>query len=83
MNFSDELRQAADPFWEKWHRHPFVRGIGDGTLELDKFKYWLRQDYVYLKDYARIFALGAAKARDLETMSVFANLLNGALNVEI
>lgn len=83
MKFTDQLRQAADPVWERWHQHPFVKGIGDGTLELEKFKYWLRQDYVYLKDYARIFALGAAKGDTLETMSVFANLLDGTLNVEM
>lgn len=83
MGFSDELRQAADPIWQKWHQHPFVKGIGDGTLELAKFQYWLRQDYVYLKDYVRVFALGAAKGDTLETMSVFARLLDGTLNVEM
>ncbi len=83
MSFTDYLRQAADPIWEKWHRHPVVKGIGDGTLDMEKFKYWLRQDYVYLKDYARIFALGAAKGDTLETMGIFADLLNGTLNVEM
>lgn len=83
MSFTDELRKAGDDIWEKWHRHPVVKGIGDGTLDLKKFQYWLCQDYVYLKDYAKVFALGAAKGDNLETMAVFANLLNGTLNVEM
>ena len=81
--FSEELRQYAVDVWEAFHLHPFVRGIGDGTLPLEQFKYWLKQDYVYLIDYARVFALAAAKAPDLETMGKFAALLDGTLNIEM
>ena len=83
MKFTEELREAAAPIWEAWHRHPFVTGIGDGSLDIEVFKYWLRQDYVYLKDYVRVFALGAAKADNLSTMSTFAKLLDGTLNSEM
>ena len=83
MNFTEELRHKAGPIWEGWHKHPFVRGIGDGSLDIAKFKFWIKQDYLYLKDYGRVFALGAAKAQDLETMSVFAKLLDGTLNTEM
>ena len=38
MAFTDELRQAADPTWTAQHEHPFVRGIGDGSLEPAKFR---------------------------------------------
>ena len=81
--FSEELRQYAVDVWEAFHLHPFVRGIGNGTLPLEQFKYWLKQDYVYLIDYARVFALAAAKAPDLETMGKFAALLDGTLNSEM
>jgi thiaminase len=30
---SEELRSAAADVWAAQHRHPFVCGIGDGTLE--------------------------------------------------
>jgi len=83
VKFTEEARKKAEPIWEACHEHPFVRGIGDGSLDMEKFKYWVRQDYVYLKDYARVFALGAAKAPDLKTMSTFAKLLDGTLNVEM
>ena len=37
---------------EKWrianYEHPFVLGIGDGSLKLNKFQYYLKQDYVFL-----------------------------------
>ncbi|MGH8575250.1 MAG: thiaminase II, partial [Gammaproteobacteria bacterium] len=71
---SDALRAAAADIWEAQHRHPFVTGIGDGTLELSRFQTWVRQDYLFLIEYARLLALGAARAPDLETMARFADL---------
>lgn len=83
MSFCQELRDHAEEVWEAFHRHPFVVGIGDGSLPREQFQYWLRQDYVYLVDYARVFALAAAKSPDLDTMGRFATLLDGTLNTEM
>lgn len=83
MNFCEELREEASGIWRAWFEHPFVRGIGDGTLKRERFEYWIRQDYVYLMDYARVFAYAAAKAGDLDVMSKFAQLLDGVLNTEM
>jgi thiaminase/transcriptional activator TenA len=83
MRFSERLYEAARPIWEKNHAHPFVQGIGNGLLPLDKFCFYMRQDYVYLIDYARMFAIGSVKAEDLETMGKFAELLASTLHVEM
>jgi len=40
----------------------------------------MKQDYIYLVEYSRIFAVGSAKAMNLETMTTFSNLLHGTLN---
>ena len=61
--FADYLHRRAASIWEAQHHHPFVRGIGDGTLDNEKFKHWVKQDYLYLIDYARLFAVAVAKAR--------------------
>jgi thiaminase/transcriptional activator TenA len=82
-SFSAQLRRVADPIWEAQHRHPFVRGIGDGSLELERFKHWVRQDYRFLIDYCRLFALAAARAPDLATMTRFADLLRATLVTEM
>ena len=81
--FSDHLRELVDPIWEAQHNHPFVQGIGDGSLDIEKLKYWVRQDYVYLIDYARILSMASAKAPDLDTMTWFAGLTKGTLEVEM
>ncbi len=81
--FTERLRQKAAGIWEAEHQHPFVRGIGDGTLSLEKFKFWVRQDYVFLIEYARLLALAAARSPDLETMTCFATLLKETVETEM
>ena len=80
---SAHLRQLADPIWEAQHVHPFVRGIGDGTLPTDRFGHWLRQDYLYLIDYARLFAAAVLRAPDLATMTTCSQLLHGIMATEM
>jgi thiaminase/transcriptional activator TenA len=81
--FTERLRQKAAGVWEAQHQHPFVRGIGDGTLSLERFKFWLRQDYVFLIEYARLLALAAARSPDLETIIRFATLLKETVETEM
>lgn len=83
MAASTRFRQAADAIWQAQHHHPFVRGIGDGTLDPEKFGYWLRQDYLYLIDYSRLFGVAVLRAPDLESMGKFAELLHGIMFTEM
>ena len=80
---SARLHDAAAPVWEACLRHPFVTGIGDGTLDMEKFRYFMLQDYLYLFDSARVFALGVVKARDPELMRVFAANVDAILGGEM
>jgi thiaminase/transcriptional activator TenA len=80
---SELLRQKVAGIWEAQHQHPFVRGIGDGTLGLERFQFWLRQDYVFLIEYARLLALATARSPDLETMTRFATLLKETVETEM
>ena len=85
QSVSERLRQAAAPIWEKCLRHPFVTAIGDGTLPVEKFQYFMLQDYLYLFDYAKVFALGVVKAQDRALMQTFAKnvdaILGGEMNI--
>lgn len=81
--FSDRIRKKVDPIWSAYLEHPFVKGIGKGTLDRKKFEHYMKQDYIYLVEYSRIFAIGSAKANNLKTMTIFANLLHNTLNFEM
>lgn len=83
MKFTERLFQNVQPIWESNHNHPFVQGIGDGTLAEEKFIHYMKQDYVYLIDYAKLFAAGAMKATDLETMTRLSATLHNTLHVEM
>lgn len=81
--FAGELRAAAEEVWAAQHAHPFVRGIGAGDVAIDDFARYVRQDYVFLVDYARLLAYGAARAPDLSTMRRFAGLVEAILGEEM
>ncbi|OIP36418.1 MAG: thiaminase II [Deltaproteobacteria bacterium CG2_30_66_27] len=81
--FYREMREKTDPLWEAIFHHPFVKGIGDGALSRDRFEFYLKQDFVYLIDFSRVFALACAKSRTLPDMGTFATLLQATLNTEM
>jgi thiaminase/transcriptional activator TenA len=83
MSLSGRLRERAAGVWERELSHPFVQGLGDGTLDEARFRAWLRQDYLFLIEYGRVIALAAARAEDLESMGRFADLLQSTLKAEM
>lgn len=81
--FTDRLHEAAYTIWQASHKHPFLTELRDGTLAAERFAFYMKQDYTYLKEYAKVFAYGSIKARDLTTMGMFAKLLDSTLNMEM
>ncbi|MBQ6929866.1 MAG: thiaminase II [Oscillospiraceae bacterium] len=84
MNTTEKMLAASAEIWQKYTKHPFVLGIQNGTLDREKFRYYIIQDYLYLEDYAKTFAVGVAKAKSLETANLFAKyigVMNGELDV--
>ena len=78
-SLSAMLRAKAEPIWRRELEHPFVKGLSDGTLPVEHFRFYLCQDYLFLIDYCRVFALASAKAPDLSTMQLFSTLLQDTL----
>jgi len=83
MAFADELFLHVRHIWDAQLAHPFVRGLGDCSLPTERFARWVRQDYLYLKEYARLFAWAVAKADRLESMGWYAGVLHLTLNTEM
>ena len=54
--------------WHDYTNHPFTQQLGAGTLPMDRFMYFLRQDYQYLKHYARCHGMAAYKSNDMKTI---------------
>ncbi len=55
------LRSQSDDVWRKIINHPFVTELFSGSLPLDKFRFYIIQDYNYLITLTRCQALIASK----------------------
>lgn len=56
------LWAAGGETWQQILDLPFVRALGDGTLDEDLFAFYLDQDALYLRDYSRALATLSARA---------------------
>ncbi|MDF2724166.1 MAG: thiaminase [Paenibacillus sp.] len=83
MLFSKSLREAVDASWQASFTHPFVTGIADGSLPLDRFKYYVLNDSYYLSNFAQVQAIGAAKAGDMHTVNRMAAHVQGTYEAEM
>ena len=82
MKLTDILFESVKEIWNSYLEHPFVKGLSDGTLPLDKFRYYTIQDNLYLVDYSKVFALGIVKSKEQRDMQVFMHLMQGAFSGE-
>ncbi|MCX2818432.1 thiaminase II [Haladaptatus sp. F3-133] len=83
MEFSDQLLEEGSEIWEAQKQHPFVVELARGELDEDAFLHWVRQDYRYLLDYARVFAVAGGRARDEETMTRLVGTAHTILDYEM
>lgn len=62
------LLRAEAPAWQAYTRHEFVARLGDGTLPRAAFLHYLTQDYLFLIQFSRAWALAVTKADTLAEM---------------
>ncbi|MBF2047423.1 MAG: TenA family protein [Leptolyngbya sp. IPPAS B-1204] len=79
MSLSATLWQANQDLATACLQHPFVQGIGDGSLPKTKFAYYVGQDAFFLEAFARAYSVAAAKAPDWTGFTVFHELAGGVL----
>jgi thiaminase (transcriptional activator TenA) len=80
---STRLRESSEPLWSALPEHPFVRELAAGQLEPERFRFYVEQNLLYLPQYARVMALGAAKSRDERELELFASALRQVIDVEL
>src|SRR5947209_7605498 len=82
MAFTDELWRGIEPIYAAILRHPFLRGLTDGSLPRPSFQFYAVQDALYLREFARALSLAAARAPRDEWIIMFNEHAAGALKVE-
>jgi thiaminase/transcriptional activator TenA len=83
MSFFEQLKTAAAAEWRAYTEHPFTEGLGDGSLAEEAFRHYLVQDYLFLIEFARAYALAVYKSPQLADMREAAGGLSAILDVEM
>jgi thiaminase/transcriptional activator TenA len=83
MSFFERLKAEASAEWRAYTEHPFTEGLADGTLPEPAFRHYLVQDYLFLIEFARAYALAVYKSPQLSDMREAASGLSAILDVEM
>ncbi len=71
---------AANADWaQRTLAHPFVRGLGDGSLPVDSFRRYVAQDAYFLEAFARAYAACLAQSTERADLQAFAGLIAGVM----
>lgn len=71
-SFSESLRAETRPIWDAIFAHPFLSELAAGSLPLDRFRFYITQDYRYLEAFGRGVALALGRAPDSQTLHLLA-----------
>ncbi|MBW3698264.1 thiaminase II [Vibrio sp. T187] len=82
MNHQD-LINACREDWDAYTQHDFVQQLAKGTLAQPCYLHYLKQDFLFLKQYARAYALAIYKARTLADMRKALPSVHALLDSEI
>lgn len=83
MPLVDDLRGKYHGQWEAMVTHPFVTEMGDGSLDIVKFRNYFRQDYVFCADLVKLTSIAIAKASpDYEAGKTLNGFLTNFLSAE-
>jgi thiaminase/transcriptional activator TenA len=79
---SSELWSGIDDVYGPILEHPFVAGLTDGSLPGETFRFYVIQDALYLRDYARALSFCAARSPSESEIAMFNHHAAGAIEVE-
>lgn len=74
--------KAAEPIYEKILELPFVKGLADGTLDPERFRFYLRQDVLYVRRYARRLLMLASRLPRLAQQTDFTTFATDGVAME-
>ncbi|BBG23781.1 thiaminase II [Sulfuracidifex tepidarius] len=72
----EKLWKSSEDVFQSIITHKFLKEMRDGTLPEEKFRYYIIQDYQYLKEFSKVLSILAAKADEDSYSSVFAEHVN-------
>jgi thiaminase/transcriptional activator TenA len=80
--FTNKLWRSIMSIYDEILAHPFLRGLTDGTLTKERFRFYVLQDALYLREYARALSLAGVRSPDEHALIMFNEHSAGAITVE-
>jgi len=82
VSFTKEMWREIVPIFKSILAHPFIKGLTDGSLSKENFKFYVIQDALYLREFAKALSIAAAKSPEEDWIIMFNEHSAGALKVE-
>tara|TARA_R110002096_G_scaffold108476_1_gene237268 strand:+ start:44874 stop:45542 length:669 start_codon:yes stop_codon:yes gene_type:complete len=79
----EDLKKNCPTEWRDYIEHSFVRQLGNASLAPEAFQHYLKQDYLFLIQFARAFALAAYKSPTLSDLRHAKDGLQAILDTEL
>jgi thiaminase (transcriptional activator TenA) len=80
--FTGELWRSIEDIYAEILAHPFLTGLTEGTLAEEHFRFYVLQDALYLREYARALSLAGVRSPDESALVMFNEHSAGAITVE-
>jgi len=80
MTITQKLINNSQAYWDEYIQHKFIQDLAKGTLKLENFQHYLKQDYIYLFHYSRVFSLAMYKSENFDQMNFSRQALNAILD---
>ncbi|MDD4434483.1 MAG: TenA family protein, partial [Parabacteroides sp.] len=82
MKWSEKAWKAIEPIYEKTVTLPFIQELTNGTLDREKFIFYIQQDAMYLSDYGSVITGIASKLKDPAHTESFIRFAGDSIVVE-
>ncbi len=76
MSFMEEIVRKNIPIWDACAKTPFIRELQAGVLPAEKFRRYMIQDSIYLKNYARVYGKAIYHSTNLKDIQVYYSILS-------
>ena len=69
--------------WQAFTQHNFILSLADGSLPYESFIHYLRQDYIFLLQFARLWGQAMSKGSDISEIRMATALMHELVNSKL
>ena len=79
----EDLKKSCHAEWRAYIEHSFVQQLGDASLAPEAFQHYLKQDYLFLIQFARAYGLAVYKSPTLSDLKQAKEGLMAIVDIEL